>query len=216
MDAPWRTLAAQLAAMLADLPTGERVTALNEVRAALHEVSPFRDEPVDLVQWVEATHVHHNDYNPNEVAPPEMRLLALSILEDGYTQPVVGYRKESGEVEVVDGFHRHRVGKEHAEVSARIQGYLPVVAINDGRTQKADRIAATIRHNRARGKHRVDAMADIVVDLSRRKKSDAWIAEHLGMEPDEVLRLKQVTGLVELFADADFSRAWEPEQEQDP
>lgn len=142
--------------------------------------------------------------------PPEMRLLALSILADGYTQPVVGYREQSGTYEVVDGFHRHRVGKEVPEVRDRVRGHLPLVAINEGRIGKADRMAATVRHNLARGVHTVDGMSEIVVDLSRRNKSDAWIAENLGMEPSEVLRLKQVSGLVDLFANREFSRAWEP------
>lgn len=205
-----------LIAALADLPEAERIDALNDVRRRLHDVSPFRDEPVDLVLWVPAGEVHANDYNPNSVAPPEMKLLALSILADGYTQPVVGYREQSGTFEVVDGFHRNRVGREVPEVRSRVRGYLPLVAINEGRIGKADRMAATIRHNRARGVHSVDGMSEIVVDLSRRKKSDAWIAENLGMEPSEVLRLKQVSGLVELFADRDFSQAWEPVEDDAP
>lgn len=192
------------------LPLEERVEALNQARARLHAISPFRAEPVDLVRWVRAESVHANDYNPNSVAPPEMRLLALSVLADGYTQPVVSYAEQSGQHEVVDGFHRHRVGKEDPAVRARVHGYLPVVAINEGRVDMADRMAATIRHNRARGKHQVDAMSDIVADLARRGKSDAWIAENLGMEADEVLRLKQTTGLTELFRDRAFSMAWEP------
>lgn len=204
----------QLVAALATLPEAERIDALNEVRRALHEVSPFRDEPVDLVLWVPGTEVHANDYNPNTVAPPEMRLLALSIRADGYTQPVVGYREQSGTYEVVDGFHRHRVGKEVPEVRDRVHGYLPLVAINEGRIGKADRMAATVRHNRARGVHAVDGMSSIVVDLSRRNKSDAWIAENLGMEPSEVLRLKQVSGLVDLFSNREFSRAWEPAEDE--
>lgn len=204
----------QLVNALAALPEAERIGALNEVRRALHEVSPFRDEPVDLVLWVPGQEVHANDYNPNTVAPPEMRLLALSIRADGYTQPVVGYREQSGTYEVVDGFHRHRVGREVGEVRERVRGYLPLVAINEGRIGKADRMAATVRHNRARGVHTVDGMSEIVVDLSRRNKSDAWIAENLGMEPSEVIRLKQVSGLVDLFANREFSRAWEPAEDE--
>lgn len=203
-----------LIAALKDLPDGELIEALNEIRRRLHEISPFRNEPVDLVIWVPVEQVHANDYNPNSVAPPEMKLLSLSILADGYTQPVVGYREQSGTFEVVDGFHRNRVGREVAEVRARVRGYLPMVAINEGRIGKADRMAATIRHNRARGVHSVDGMSEIVVDLSRRKKSDAWIAENLGMEPSEVLRLKQVSGLVDLFASREFSRAWEPVEDE--
>ena len=200
---------------LVSLPDVERVEALNEIRRKLHDVSPFRDEPVDLVLWVPGVQVHANDYNPNSVAPPEMRLLALSIRADGYTQPVVAYHEQNGAYEVVDGFHRHRVGKDVAEVRERVQGYLPLVAINEGRIGKADRMAATIRHNRARGTHSVDGMSEIVVDLSRRKKTDEWIAENLGMERSEVLRLKQVSGLAEIFSGREFSRAWEPAEDDD-
>ena len=174
----------------------------------MHEISPFKDEPVDCVLWVEGEQVEANDYNPNAVAPPEMRLLELSISEDGYTQPIVAYGVNDY-YEVVDGFHRNRVGKECKEVKERIHGYLPVTIINHDREDKSDRIASTIRHNRARGKHQVTAMSDIILELSRRNWSDQKIAKELGMEPDEVLRLKQITGLAELFADNDFSEAWE-------
>jgi len=155
------------------------------------------------VHWVPAEKVRANDYNPNTVAPPEMRLLRLSIEADGFTQPIVVWEAEDGCFEVVDGFHRHLVGKDMGLT------HLPVVVVNADRTDRGDRIAATIRHNRARGKHRVDAMSEIVQDLARRNWSDARIAKELGMEPDEVLRLKQITGLAELFADREFSEAWE-------
>lgn len=197
-----------LAQALEAMSEEERIEALNAVRARLHEVSPFRQEPVDCVLWVKADRVQANDYNPNRVAPPEMRLLEHSIKADGYTQPIVAW-DEGAHWEVVDGFHRHRVGKECAEVRERVKGYLPVVQVNSDRTDRGDRIAATIRHNRARGKHVVSGMSDIVMELARRNWSDAKIAKELGMEPDEVLRLKQVTGLAELFADKDFSQAWE-------
>lgn len=158
--------------------------------------------PVSRVRWVPADLVYANDYNPNSVAPPEMRLLQISIEADGFTQPIVTFQTDKG-YEVVDGFHRHVVGKNLGMT------HLPVVVINDDREDKGDRIAATIRHNRARGKHTVDGMSDIVLELSRRNWSEQKIARELGMEPDEVLRLKQITGLAELFADKDFSEAWE-------
>lgn len=202
------TLLAQLCAEIAALPEGEKIAALNEARKALHEISPFSGEPVDCVLWVPADQVEANDYNPNTVAPPEMRLLELSIGEDGYTQPIVAWGKNDY-YEVVDGFHRNRVGKECKSVRERVHGYLPITLINHDREDKGDRIAATIRHNRARGKHQVAAMSDIVLELSRRNWSDAKIGRELGMEPDEVLRLKQITGLAELFSDAEFSQAWE-------
>ena len=186
----------------------ERIEAINSIKQMLKEVSPFRSEPVECVKWVKSEQVIANDYNPNSVAPPEMELLHTSIQEDGYTQPIVVWQHD-GIYEVVDGFHRNRVGKEYEDIRERIHGYLPVVVINNDREDKGDRIASTIRHNRARGKHRVDAMSDIVIELKRRNWSDAKIGRELGMDPDEVLRLTQITGLAEMFADKDFSRAWE-------
>lgn len=191
-----------------DLP--QRVDALNRIRAQLHQYSPFASEPVDCVLWVECDRVVANDYNPNSVAPPEMVLLEHSITEDGYTQPIVAWARGDG-YEVVDGFHRHRVGKEAPAVRERVHGYLPLAVVNSDRLDKGDRIAATIRHNRARGKHKIDAMAEIVLDLKRRNWSDAKIGKELGMDPDEVLRLAQITGLAEMFADREFSEAWEPD-----
>ena len=186
----------------------EKITAINEIKAMLKSVSPFNAEPVECVQWVKADEVIANDYNPNSVAPPEMELLHTSIQEDGYTQPIVVWYHDNI-YEVVDGFHRNRVGKEYADIKERIHGYLPVVVINNDREDKGDRIASTIRHNRARGKHKVEAMSDIVVELKRRNWSDKKIAKELGMDDDEVLRLSQITGLAEMFADKDFSQAWE-------
>lgn len=198
-------------AALTELPLDERVDAINELREALHNVSPFKTEPVDFVKWVKNPLVHANDYNPNSVAPPEMALLHRSIQADGYTQPIVSMPDPDGRYEVIDGFHRHRVGKECADIQSRVHGYLPLVQIRESQTDRNDRMAATIRHNRARGEHRVESMADIVVELKRRFWSDAKIAKELGMEPDEVLRLTQVTGLAGLFADLEFSEAWEAE-----
>lgn len=195
------------------LDTEERIKAINELKTALKEISPFQNEPVDCVQWVKSDLVVANDYNPNTVAPPEMELLHTSIQEDGYTQPIVVYQHD-GIYEVVDGFHRNRVGKECKDITERIHGYLPVTIINDERHDKADRIASTIRHNRARGKHRVDAMSNIVLDLRKRNWSDKKIAKELGMDADEVLRLAQITGLAEMFSDREFSEAWECDPEE--
>jgi len=199
---------------LAGLDLDSRIDAINLIREALCTYSPFASEPVDCVRWVRADYVTANDYNPNSVAPPEMKLLEHSITEDGYTQPIVSWhREDAGVYEVVDGFHRHRVGKESKKVSARVHGYLPLVVINENREDKSDRIAATIRHNRARGKHKVEAMSDIVIELKRRNWSDEKIGRELGMDPDEVLRLCQITGLAEAFADQQFSGAWEVSNE---
>lgn len=196
---------------LEGMSLADKVDALNRIRETLHELSPFKSEPVDFVRWVENTAVHANDYNPNSVAPPEMALLHRSIQADGYTQPIVSMPDPDGRFEVIDGFHRHRVGKECTDIQSRVHGYLPLVQIRETQTDRNDRMAATIRHNRARGEHRVESMADIVVELKRRFWSDEKIAKELGMEPDEVLRLTQVTGLAGLFADQEFSKAWEAE-----
>jgi ParB-like chromosome segregation protein Spo0J len=204
--------ARELARVIAALPNdAAQVAALNEARSILHEVSPLRHHPIDLVLWVPARTVEANDYNPNTVAPPEMRLLELSITADGYTQPVVTWIEDDRR-ETVDGFHRGEVGRNSETVRGATLGYLPVTTLGVERTGREDRIAATIRHNRARGEHRVDSMSSIVQELVRRNRSDAWIAKELGMEPDEVLRLKQMTGLAELFATREFSEAWEPEE----
>ena len=194
---------------LAALPDGDRMDAVNEIRLALHEHSPMKAEPIDCVLWVRYQEVRANNYNPNSVAPPEMRLLQLSIQADGYTQPIVAMADPAGGYEIVDGFHRYRVGREVGAVRKRVQGRLPVAVINTERAGKEDRMAATIRHNRARGKHSVDAMAEMVVDLTRRGWKPEKIATELGMDADEVLRLRQVTGLAAAFADREFSKAWE-------
>lgn len=188
----------------------EQVSAFNDVREFIHSISPFKDEPVDMVYWVPNTVVIANDYNPNSVAPPEMKLLERSIEADGYTQPIVSYPRD-GQVEVVDGFHRHRVGKESEIVNNRVQGFLPVVKIKESQEDKNNRMASTIRHNRARGKHKVESMAEIVIELKRRNWSDAKISKELGMDADEVLRLTQIQGLTEMFADHTFSEAWRAE-----
>lgn len=196
-------------AALSVLTGTELVLAVNELRQVIHEHSPFKSEPVDFVRWVPSKVVRANDYNPNSVAPPEMELLRLSIGADGYTQPIVAMQDEEGAFEVIDGFHRHRVGKECKDIQARVHGYLPLVQIREDRTSRNDRMAATIRHNRARGKHRVEAMSDIVIELKRRNWTDERIGRELGMDQDEVLRLCQITGLAEAFKDQAFSEAWE-------
>jgi ParB-like chromosome segregation protein Spo0J len=192
-----------------DLDLDARVAALNGLREHIAELSPFASEPVDFVRWVRAEDVGANDYNPNSVAPPEMELLRLSIMADGYTQPIVTNVEDDDSITVIDGFHRNRVGKECEDVQARVKGYLPVVQIRTDRTDRGDRIASTIRHNRARGKHQVTAMSDIVLELKRRNWSDQKIGKELGMDPDEVLRLAQISGLADAFKDRDFSEAWE-------
>jgi ParB-like chromosome segregation protein Spo0J len=191
------------------LQLAEKVDALNQIRFKLHQISPFKNEPVDFVRWVKNDLVHSNDYNPNSVAPPEMELLRLSIDSDGYTQPIVSMSDPDGSFEVIDGFHRHRVGKECESIQSRICGYLPLVQIRETQIDKTNRMASTIRHNRARGKHAVNAMSDIVIELKKRNWNDERIAKELGMDSDEVLRLCQISGLQDVFSDQKFSQAWD-------
>lgn len=189
----------------------EKVNYINDLRFFIHELSPFKNEPVDFVKWVKNDIVVANDYNPNKVAPPEMELLEVSIMNDGYTQPIVSWSnaEKDGKIEVIDGFHRNRVGKESNVVRERVMGYLPVVDIRKEQSGKNDRIASTIRHNRARGKHQVNAMSEIVIELKNRNWSNARISKQLGMDEEEILRLCQISGLEHLFTDEDFSNAWE-------
>ena len=185
-----------------------KVDLINELREAIHELSPFKNEPVDFVKWVVSDMVVANDYNPNKVAPPEMELLEISIMNDGYTQPVVTFPK-GDKVEVVDGFHRTRVSKESKIVRERVKGYTPTVIIRKEQSDKNDRIASTIRHNRARGKHQVDAMSEIILELKNRNWKNERIARELGMDEEEILRLCQITGLKDIFKDSDFSKSWD-------
>jgi ParB-like chromosome segregation protein Spo0J len=196
------------------LGTEEKIEEINNIKLRLHEISPMKLEPVDCVIWVKHEAIEANDYNPNSVAPPEMELLRLSISNDGYTQPIVAFG-EGEKFTVVDGFHRSRVGKEFEDIRSRVNGYLPITVIKEDRENKGDRIAATIRHNRARGKHKIDAMSEIVIELKRRNWSPRKIGKELGMDQDEVLRLVQITGLAEMFSDREFSEAWEAEKLED-
>lgn len=191
-----------------------RIEAINELKKMLHAVSPFKAEPVDCVLWVKNEKVHGNQYNPNIVFKPEMQLLETSIVNDGYTQPLVTWEEESRDREVVDGFHRHLVGKNCEQVRERVRGYLPVVTINEGHASLSDRMASTIRHNRARGTHNIELMSTIVAELVEMGKGDRWIAQHLGMSPDELLRLKQITGVAALFLNRDFSDSWEVDKDR--
>lgn len=164
--------------------------------------------PVYNILSVPIEKIIPNTYNPNAVAPPEMKLLYDSIKEDGYTMPIVCYHnKENDTYEIVDGFHRYRVMLEHPDIYEREGGMLPVSVIHKSLEH---RMASTIRHNRARGAHDVDLMSNIVKELHELGRSDAWISKHLGMDKDEILRLKQITGLAALFKDVDFGNAWRP------
>ena len=158
--------------------------------------------PVYNVIAVPIDEIQANAYNPNSVAEPEMDLLEVSIWEDGYTMPIVCYKLENGKYEIVDGFHRYTTMKKSKRIFERENGLLPVVVINK---DEANRMASTIRHNRARGSHSIDLMSNIVAELTQSGMSDAWILKHIGMDADELLRLKQITGLAALFIDKEFS-----------
>ena len=165
--------------------------------------------PVYDVKRVPIEKVTANDYNPNSVAPPEMELLETSIWEDGYTQPVVVvYDKENDKYVVVDGFHRYCTLRDSERIYKREQGMLPVVVLDK---EMHDRMASTIRHNRARGTHNIELMSTIVAELVEMGKGDRWICQHIGMSPDELLRLKQITGVAALFQNQDFSDSWDAE-----
>jgi ParB-like chromosome segregation protein Spo0J len=210
----FQELLQELKTKLSYMSIDEQIAQINKIKIALHEISPFKNEPVDCVLWIKQEEVGANDYNPNKVAPPEMELLKLSIQNDGYTQPIVAWDID-GKKEVIDGFHRSRVGKECEEIKQRIFSYLPIVTINEGQTDKNNRIASTIRHNRARGKHQVEAMSDIVLELKNRNWTNQRICKELGMDEDEVLRLCQITGLEDMFKDEEFSKSWNVEDSEE-
>ena len=202
----------QISELFSEMDTmkeNEKINVLNEIKTILHSKTEFESEPVNLVLWVDSKNVQANDYNPNKVAPPEMKLLETSIIEDGYTQPIVTYYDEENEnYIVVDGFHRYLTLKNNKEIFKRNKGRLPIVVINK---QISDRMASTIRHNRARGTHNVELMSTIVAELVEMGKGDRWICKHIGMSADELLRLKQITGVAALFANTEFSDSWEAE-----
>ncbi len=167
--------------------------------------------PVYHVISVPIEKIKPNTYNPNSVAPPELKLLYDSIREDGYTMPIVCYHDETEDIYIiVDGFHRYRIMLDHPDIYQREGGMLPVSVIDKPLDH---RMASTIRHNRARGSHNVDLMSNIIKELHELGRSDTWISKHLGMDKDEILRLKQITGLTALFSDVNFGKAWLPTEE---
>lgn len=186
----------------------EKIEALNQFRQALHEESPFNDQPIDCVLWVKEEQVLPNDYNPNNMAPQEKRLLTKSLEADGFTQPIVVIEKQDHSFEIVDGFHRHLLSQSKAALKKRFHGYLPVTQLERQDSSLPSRMAATIRHNRARGRHQISAMSEIVRELSQLGWSDEKMGQELGMDADEVLRLKQINGLCEMFGNRQFSQAW--------
>ncbi|HEK1087281.1 TPA: ParB-like nuclease domain-containing protein [Proteus mirabilis] len=206
------TIISVLKEYLAKLNDEQKIEALNKIKISLHQISPFKNEPIDCVLWIKQQQVIANDYNPNVMSPTEKRLLETSLVKDGYTQPVVVLpiqqsKNKPSQWQVVDGYHRYLLSKKNS-LNKRINGYLPITILDVESHTMADQMAATIRHNRARGQHQVAAMSDIVRDLSRLGWNDQKIGDELGMSQDEVLRLKQISGLAELFSEHDFSEAW--------
>ena len=188
-----------------------RMDFLNEVKEFVFENSPLNNNPVDNVKWVPLKQVKANDYNPNQVAKNEMGLLYTSIDHDGYTQPVVTiYDEDKDEYVIVDGFHRYSVMKHYKSIRERNKGMLPVVVIEKDIN---DRMASTVRHNRARGKHSIEGMSKIVFEMLENGWSDAEIIEELGMETEELIRLKHITGFSKLFEDTEYNRAWETKRQ---
>lgn len=198
----------QMTGWLHTLNEADRIEAINSFRQALHSVSPFSDHPIDCVLWVKKEHIAPNDYNPNNVAPPEKKLLQKSLETDGFTQPVVVYTKSDQQYEIVDGFHRHELAKSKSALKKKLKGYLPVSVLQHQSSEISSRMASTIRHNRARGRHQINAMAEIIHELYQLGWTDIKIGVELGMDADEVLRLRQINGLQDLFADRQFSQAW--------
>lgn len=201
-------LITEMETYLQSLPEEERIDAINAFREAIHNNSPFRDQPIDCVMWIKQDDITANDYNPNSVAPPEKRLLSRSLEVDGFTQPIVVTQSEPQHYEIVDGFHRHEIGTNRAVLKRQLKGYLPVTCLRQDQQDKHNRMAATIRHNRARGRHQINAMSEIVRELVQLGWDNEKIGKELGMDSDEVLRLKQINGLLELFADRRYSEAW--------
>lgn len=185
--------------------------ALNDVRRATKTVSPVSSNPVGQVLWVDIDRVRANDYNPNQVATEEMKLLYKSISQDGYTQPVVVVADDDGDgFEIVDGFHRYMVMKRHDDIAARSDSHLPITIIDKPMNERR---ASTIRHNRARGKHSVEGKGKVVFDMLDDGWSDERVCAELGMEPEELARLKHVSGFAKLFDDTDYQQAWKATQQ---
>ena len=185
----------------------EQIKILNDVRTQLRTLSPVKDQAVDLVLWIPIEEVSPNDYNPNSVAKIEMNLLYTSISHDGYTQPIVTIKdEETGRYVIVDGFHRYFTAYSNPDILEKNFGTVPIVVIEKDIN---DRMASTIRHNRARGKHSVTGMSSMVFEMLSNGWSDEEICNELGMQPEEILKLKHITGFSKLFQDTEYQRAWE-------
>jgi ParB-like chromosome segregation protein Spo0J len=203
-----KDVATVLAAIRATVESAEdKLEVIEAIREELHKLSPQAGQPIDRVRWVPAEQVEPNNYNPNSVARKEMGLLYVSINQDGFTQPIVTiWDPQKQKYVIVDGFHRYFVGSTQADIRQRLNGYLPVVVIDKPIN---DRMASTVRHNRARGEHSIGGMGRLVFEMLHNGWDDAEICNHLGLEPEELLKLKHITGFSALFKNAEYSKAWE-------
>jgi ParB-like chromosome segregation protein Spo0J len=206
-------LTKQLCDEIAKLDSETKIEALNDIRFQLHQQSPLKHHPVDFIRWVKSEKIEANEYNPNAVAPPEMKMLYESIANDGYTMPIVSF-PDDDIIKIVDGFHRRETERRNKDISESTMGYLPLSTIRSSQTDKSNRMASTILHNRARGSHNIELMSQIVSELVEMGKGDPWICKHIGMSIDELLRMKQITGLASLFQNKDFSDSWDARDEK--
>lgn len=196
---------------LKDISAKDIIQYSDAVKETLFSISPLKSQPVDYTRWVDINRVQANNYNPNAVAGIEMKLLYTSILHDGYTQPIVTiYNETIDKFVIVDGFHRYFTAKKNADILDRNQGMIPIVVIDKDIN---DRMASTVRHNRARGKHSIDGMANMVFKMLDNGWKDADICNELGMEAEELVRLKHITGFAKLFENVAYSKAWETKKQ---
>jgi ParB-like chromosome segregation protein Spo0J len=185
----------------------EQIVFFENIKELIHKISPLKDQPVNRVLWVDINKVSPNDYNPNSVAKKEMGLLYTSILHDGYTQPVVTiYDEELKKYIIIDGFHRYFTCKSNPEILERNKGRLPIVVLNKNIN---DRMASTVRHNRARGMHSVTGMSSMVFNMLENGWQDQDICNELGMSVEELVKLKHITGFSKLFQDKEYSKSWQ-------
>lgn len=201
----------QIKKYLESLPDDQRQTAIFDIRKAIAPYSNKKHNPVDNVMWVNFNQIEANNYNPNAVAKQEMKLLHTSITHDGYTQPIVViYDKAKNKYVIVDGFHRYATMVYNKDLQELNNSMVPVVVIDKDINE---RMASTIRHNRARGKHSVQGMSNIVLNMLKNGMNDADICNELGLEPEELVRLKFTTGYAKLYEGKEFSKAWETEHQ---
>ena len=185
----------------------DQISIIEEIKELLHDLSPLKEQPVNRIRWVLIDEVCPNDYNPNSVAKKEMGLLYTSIKHDGYTQPIVTIQdQKTGKYVIIDGFHRYYTAKTNADILERNKGYLPIVVLEKDIN---DRMASTVRHNRARGMHSIAGMSSMVFTMLENGWSDKEICNELGMGVEELVKLKHITGFSKLFADAEYNKAWE-------